>query len=241
MPPRQHSDLDSYEQAGFAFPVRVLPEHEASRLGEQHLAAISNTMRSPERVNPHLLFPWVDALCRAPPLLEAVSAVLAPAGGGAGVLLWESAWFLKRPSIGAATGDKQGGGAPPEFVSFHQDSTYLGLRHGGKLTTAWIALSESSARTGCLRVLSGSHRAGQLPHSTGSDPLNQLSKGQVVTVSPEESRAAVELVLQPGEASLHHERLVHASDSNTDENSVRLGLAVRYIAATEAPASPPDW
>jgi hypothetical protein len=38
-------------------------------------------------------------------------------------------------------------------------STYLGLKHGGRLTTAWIALSPSTPESGCLRVLPGAGAA----------------------------------------------------------------------------------
>ena len=138
---------------------------EAERLCAEHIARIARTMGLPERVNPHLLFPWVDRLCRSPQLLSAVSRAL----GTRHVLLWESAWFLKQP--GSA-----------EFVSFHQDSTYLGLKHGGRLTTAWIALTGSDAANGCPRVVEGSHAAGQLAHTQAADVLNQLSKGQRVAV-----------------------------------------------------------
>jgi hypothetical protein len=40
----------------------------------EHYEAIAASMAAPERVNPHLLWPWVDHLVRAPPLLEAVCA-----------------------------------------------------------------------------------------------------------------------------------------------------------------------
>jgi hypothetical protein len=215
--------LSAYRTNGFAFPLRALAEAEAVELCGRHLHSIASTMHQPERVNPHLLWPWVDRICRSAPLLDAVARVLESDQ----ILLWESAWFLKHPGSS-------------EFVSYHQDSTYLGLERGDQLTTAWIALSESGAASGALSVLAGSHLRGQLRHTETVDELNQLSKGQQVRVSAEQERAAVTLLLRPGEFSLHHEKIVHASGLNRSA-APRLGLAVRYIASSEAPASPPDW
>ena len=63
----------------------------------------------------------------------------------------------------------------------------------------------------CWLQIPGSHRQGQLTHQLTSDNANQLSKGQTVRVASGTERSAVELVLRPGQASLHHEKLVHAS------------------------------
>ena len=92
----------------------------------------------------------------------------------------------------------------------------------------------------CWLQIPGSHRQGQLAHQLTSDNANQLSKGQTVRVASGTERSAVELVLRPGQASLHHEKLVHASGPAAP-GSRRLGLAVRYISGTEQPAHPPDW
>jgi len=68
--------LSAYRTNGFAFPLRALAEAEAVELCGRHLHSIASTMHQPERVNPHLLWPWVDRICRSAPLLDAVARVL---------------------------------------------------------------------------------------------------------------------------------------------------------------------
>lgn len=100
------SSMQDYADRGFAFPIDAIPERDAIELYTRHQSAIVDAMETPARVNPHLLFPWVDSLVRAPPLLDAVAAAL----GTDDLLLWESAWFYKD-------------GGSDAFVSYHQDST----------------------------------------------------------------------------------------------------------------------
>ncbi len=56
---------------------------------------------------------------------------------------------------------------------------------------------------------------------------NLLSRGQEVAVEVDESQA-VSVVLRPGEASLHHVKLVHGSEPNRSDDR-RIGVSVRYI------------
>jgi hypothetical protein len=55
-----------------------------------------------------------------------------------------------------------------------------------------------------------------------------LSRGQEIAVAVDESQA-VDIVLHPGEMSLHHIGIVHGSTANTS-STPRIGLAVRYIS-----------
>jgi non-haem Fe2+, alpha-ketoglutarate-dependent halogenase len=55
-----------------------------------------------------------------------------------------------------------------------------------------------------------------------------LSRGQEIAVHVDETQA-VDLILQPGEMSLHHIGIVHGSGPNQSDHP-RIGLAVRYIA-----------
>ena len=57
---------------------------------------------------------------------------------------------------------------------------------------------------------------------------NLLSRGQEIAVEVDEA-SAVDVVLETGEASLHHGHLFHASGPNTT-NDRRIGVAIRYIA-----------
>jgi ectoine hydroxylase-related dioxygenase (phytanoyl-CoA dioxygenase family) len=78
-----------------------------------------------------------------------------------------------------------------------------------------------------MRVIPGTHQAPLLPQNETDNPENALSRVQEIAVDVDESQA-VDIVLEPGEMSLHHVGIVHGSKVNTS-NEPRIGLAVRYI------------
>jgi ectoine hydroxylase-related dioxygenase (phytanoyl-CoA dioxygenase family) len=84
--------------------------------------------------------------------------------------------------------------------------------------------------SGCVQVLPGSHLKAQLPHLERPDAANMLSRGQEVAVEVDAAEA-VDLVLLPGQCSLHHLMTVHGSRPNRSADR-RIGIAIRYIAAS---------
>jgi ectoine hydroxylase-related dioxygenase (phytanoyl-CoA dioxygenase family) len=54
-----------------------------------------------------------------------------------------------------------------------------------------------------------------------------LSRGQEIAVAVDEAKAC-DVVLKPGEMSLHHIKLVHGSSENRSGDR-RIGFAIRYI------------
>jgi chlorinating enzyme len=152
-----------------------------------------------------------------PRVLDAVESVLGP-----NLLAWDTNWFTKMP------GDKT-------YVSWHQDGTYWNLRPPSAVT-AWVALSPVFAENGCMRVIPGTHTTPFLPQRETYVPDNALSRGQEIAVEVDEARA-VDLVLAPGEASLHHIWIVHGSKANTTITP-RIGLAIRYVRPEVVQESP---
>ena len=75
-----------------------------------------------------------------------------------------------------------------------------------------------------MRVIPGSHDQGGLTHRDTFAADNLLTRGQEIAVSVDAARA-VDLVLQPGEMSLHHVGIVHGSDPNTSAIP-RIGFAI---------------
>jgi non-haem Fe2+, alpha-ketoglutarate-dependent halogenase len=78
-----------------------------------------------------------------------------------------------------------------------------------------------------MQVVPGTHHREQVAHKDTFAENNLLSRGQeiAVEVDPED---VVDVVLQPGEMSLHHVRLFHGSEPNRSALP-RIGFAVRYI------------
>lgn len=204
-------ELSDYRETGFAAPIRVLSDARAAALWDE-VAGLRDAQPSDAGqflgTNCHLLLPRFYDLALSDQVLDAVEAVLGP-----NLLVWSSGFFLKDP------GDEK-------FVSWHQDSTYWGLEPP-EITTAWIALTPSVPESGCLRVVPGSHTQGQVAHVDSFAVANMLSRGQEIAVDVTEDEAQ-DVVLQPGEMSLHHVRLVHGSAPNR-ASYPRVGFAVRYI------------
>ena len=105
-------------------------------------------------------------------------------------------------------------------------STYWGLSEP-TIITAWVAFTPSTPQSGCMRVIPATHTKDQLPHNDTHAANNLLSRGQEVAVEVDE-REAVDVVLAPGEFSLHHVRLIHGSGVNAAPHR-RVGLALRFI------------
>src|SRR5262249_26283413 len=113
------------------------------------------------------------------------------------------------------------------FVSWHQDGTYFGLDPADRHVTAWVALTESTPKTGCVTALPGSHRLGQLPHTTHRTAANLLSHRQRADGDVDATRA-VPLALRAGEFSLHHTHLLHSSAPNLGRDR-RIGIGISYV------------
>ena len=162
------------------------------------------------RVKPYLLFPWAAELVRHPAILDAVEDVIGP-----DILIFHTTlWWKQAGSDG--------------FVPWHQDATYFGLAPHEHVT-AWIALTPSREESGCVTILPGSHRHGQLPHADRKDPRVMLSRGQSADVAIDE-RAAVPIPLEPGQFSLHDTLVLHSSAPNRAAHD-RIGLGISYIPA----------
>ena len=207
-----------YQERGYYFPVRVFEDAEASELrahfleywaqNQQRLRGLPPREHYMVTTGTHLKLRWAYGMVSQPRILDAVESILGP-----NLIVWGSQWFAKMP------GDKT-------FVSWHQDATYWGL-HPPQVTTAWIALSECGPENGCLRVIPGTHLGSLLPQVDTYARDNALSRGQEIAVEVDESQA-VELVLHPGEISLHHVGIVHGSNANMSSKP-RIGCAVRFI------------
>ena len=202
--------LRQYRESGCYAPVPVLSSAEAARLRDQleSFEATAGILAGKLRHKSHLLFTWLNDLIRHPRILDAVEDVIGP-----DILCWGSSFFIKEPRN-------------PSFVSWHQDSTYWGLEPAD-VVTAWVALTDSTAANGAMRVIPGSHLLDQVPHRDTFRVDNLLSRGQEIMVEVDATKARM-LELQAGEMSLHHVRLIHGSDPNPS-GMRRIGFAIRYI------------
>ena len=204
---------ESYARDGFVFPVDVVDVEEARALRADLEAGEAELADDPERLAllrsyPDRLLPAFDALIRNDKAIAAASAVLGP-----DLMVWSASLFTKEARS-------------PKIVSWHQDLTYWGLDDAEE-TTCWVALSPATLASGCMKFVPASHKEQIVPHVDTFDANNLLSRGQEIAVEVnEEDGVAVEL--QPGQASIHHGHLFHASGPNTT-NERRIGVAIRFI------------
>ena len=206
-----------YREEGYLCPLRVLGPAEAAahRCALEELEAdhadtsLPRSLAQYLRVNSHLVTDLPLTVVRDPRVLDAVESILGP-----DIALWSSEYFVKEAGA-------------KKVVSWHQDLRYWGMAGSDHEVTAWLALSPATERSGCMRFLPGSHRQGLVPHNDTFADDNLLSRGQEVAVVVDEAEA-VQAELQPGEMSLHHGRLFHASGPNLSGDR-RIGLVMRFI------------
>ena len=78
-----------------------------------------------------------------------------------------------------------------------------------------------------MRFIAASHHREILPHRDTFADANMLTRGQEIASVVNEDDA-VDVVLRPGQMSLHHGHIFHASSPNNSSDR-RFGLAIRYI------------
>lgn len=190
-------DIFSREQA--AFYLAQLERFEASQ--DQQLSKGFN-------FKPHLLFKWVDEIARHPAVLDAVEDLIGP-----NIRLFHLSVWPKNAN-------------DPAYVDWHQDATYFGLDPSIQIT-AWVALSDARIAAGCMEVVPGSQKLGQLHHCQNHSNNILLSKGQTVDV-PFDKLHTEFMPVVAGQMSLHDTHLVHCSGPNQTDFR-RVGLGFSYI------------
>ena len=216
--------IAAYHHDGFLSPVDIFTEAEAAEFRAQFEEAEA---RWPEafagaaRSNAHYNFTFLDAIVHDTRLVDAVEDLIGP-----DILNYGTVFFIKEAN-------------DPGFVSWHQDSKYLGMTPDDAGVTAWVALSPANAESGCMRMIPGTHTLGMLDHVDTFGETNILTRGQDIA-GIDESKA-VETPLRPGQVSFHSMRVVHGSQPNRS-NDRRIGFAIQsylpphVVSKTRIPA-----
>ncbi|MDA0655328.1 MAG: phytanoyl-CoA dioxygenase family protein [Proteobacteria bacterium] len=204
--------IKAYRRDGFVHPVRVLDADTAASYRARFAAYEKQqggwyALSKGQKI--YLLQTWAAELASHAAVLDAVEGVLGP-----DLFVWGVSLFVKDAGDGA-------------YVSWHQDATYWGLNKPD-VATAWIALSSATQKSGCMKMLPGSHKWAQQPHSDTLAEKNLLTRGQEIDVAVDEDKA-VALEMGPGEMSLHHIMTAHSSGPNQSDDR-RIAVAIRYVA-----------
>lgn len=198
--------IDLFEQLGVVFPIRVLSDQEVGEFRAELEAVARDGARRMDQL--HMRYEWAHRLASHPAVLDAVERLIGPE-----ILIDGNLVFYKPPHDAS-------------YASWHQDSVYSGW-HLTPSVSAWIALTTSEPANGCMRVIPGSHKHGVLEHENVQDPNLLNKRGERLRMDVDESQA-VDVVLKPGEMSLHHTNIVHGSNPNTSDGP-RIGFIVRFV------------
>lgn len=113
-------------------------------------------------------------------------------------------------------------------VLWHQDGYYWPLEPM-EVVTLWLAVDPSRPENGCMRVIPGTQNDPYLVLKQHAEVEHVLSSG--LTDDEVDTSDAVDVVLEPGDVSVHHPGLLHGSNPNTSDMR-RCGLTIRYIPTT---------
>ncbi len=214
------SEIESYHRDGLIVPSYRLPTArvDAMRAALDRLIADNPDVR-PE----HLVLRWgggADALpahaafldfAQDDAVLDLVEQILGP-----DLILWGSHVFCKPAGDGLE-------------IPWHQDGQYWPIRPLATCTV-WIALDHSTPENGCLRVIPGSHRQKTVFHHRLDERPN-LAIDQVIEESQFDESEARDVILEPGQMSIHDVYLIHGSRANRS-GCRRTGFATRYMPST---------
>lgn len=205
--------IDAYRRDGFLAPLPALTPEEAAgyrnaieTFERQQGLVAGQVIRNKGHLKCRALFDLVSE----PRILDAVESVLGP-----NILVWGSSLFVKEPQ-------------DPGFIAWHQDSYYWGLEPDD-VVSAWIAFAASTRENGAMRVIPGSHRLPPLPHKASPPSSRNMLFTHEEIAGPVDEAAAVDLLLEQGEMSLHHVKILHGSPPNGSSRR-RYGYAIRYVA-----------
>jgi non-haem Fe2+, alpha-ketoglutarate-dependent halogenase len=219
---------DTYRSHGYVSPLTLWTPQEASRhyellLGYEAAVGCSSesrrTLSGDDRFKIHLLLPWAWELVHHPVLVRAVQECLQTAD----VWCWSTDLNIKEP-------------CSKSMYTWHQDAAFANMEPSSGAVTVWVAFTRSDVDSGCVYCIPGTHHK-EMSHAVGrGGDGNVLTFQQEVDEWPPELQGldplshAEPLELEPGQASIHSFRAVHASMPNTSPHR-RVGLAIRYVSA----------
>ena len=207
------NQLKQYKDQGFVSPINIFSKDKAKEIRNE-IELIENKipgeLEKSGRYNAHLISPLLDEVAHNSKILNAVESLI-----GKNILVCGTTLFIKNPN-------EKG------FVSYHQDAKYIGLEPHNWVT-AWVAITDSNEKNGCMRMWSGSHKDDLKEHDQKFNEGNLLTRGQTVKNVPKEKTTP--LVLEAGQMSLHHPTIVHGSELNKS-NDRRIGFVIQSYIGT---------
>ncbi len=204
--------IEQYHRDGYTTPDFRLPDLVLDDIRSAHDRLVKRYPEFSDYCSALLAFDtWYLTVARIPEILDMVAQLI-----GDDIALWNCSFFAKPAKVGTKT-------------PWHQDGEYWPIEPLATCTV-WIAVDASTPENGCLRVIPGSHRARRLArHQENNAP------GLALNLELEESELdetqAQDIVLQPGQVSLHDVYLYHGSEANHSDKP-RRGMTLRFMPTT---------
>ena len=162
---------------------------------------------------PHFAYPKLFDWLLADEVLDLVERFIGP-----DIALWSSHFISKPPAHG-------------QIVPWHEDSAYWrGRLDPMEVCTVWLAVDDSTAENGCMRVIPGTHSNGYSNYVAVDDASKSVF-GTRITEDQFDLSTAVDLELKSGECHLHHAKTIHGSNAN-ESGKRRCGYTMRYMPTT---------
>ena len=216
------SEVAAFKRDGVVVPEFRLPPDKLSLLQglADRLIADNPHMGDEPVTSPHVPgsgiqnvksdLAWIE-IPTFPPILDMMEQLIGP-----DLILWGSTLFHK-PS-----GERR-------VVPWHRDGRYWPIKPLAT-TSVWIAITDTTAENGCLRVIPGSHAAREIgrhfrDHSDAVTIPETLHEDQF----DEAQARAIEL--EAGQMVIFDVYMIHGSQTN-DSNNRRVGYSLRYMPAT---------
>jgi len=216
------TERDFYRGNGFVVPSLRFSGDDLARLQAMTAAVVEANPRLLNKPIPNPNCPSfakygivadgrLMEFCARRDVVELIADVVGP-----DVIMWSCTIFHKPPEKGKRT-------------PFHRDGEFWPL---DPLATAtlWIAVTESNAANGCLRLVPGSHRAQDIGshHDVASD---DVVFGREIDHDQFDPATAVDIELEPGQMVLFDVRMIHGANPNEGARP-RSALTARYMPGT---------
>jgi ectoine hydroxylase-related dioxygenase (phytanoyl-CoA dioxygenase family) len=143
---------------------------------------------------------------------------------GPDIALFASHYICKPPYDGKA-------------VLWHQDGSYWPLAPM-EVVSLWLAIDQSTPHNGCMQVIPRTQNLDLQEMKKRADVDSVFGSGMDISMVNES--AAVDVILRPGDVSVHHPNIVHGSGANHSAQR-RCGLTIRYIPTSTRIVSDMPW
>jgi len=208
-------DIQEYRRDGIVTFGSILTRNdlvETRKHIKEKIANLPPDIRPEQMDMCHVDDPFLLKLCSDKRILDVIEQFIGP-----DIVLFASHLISKSKGNGLA-------------IPWHQDATFWPL-NPMKVITLWLAIDDSTLENGCMRVVPGTHRAGQLIHEVPEAPDEGfLFHERLQNVHIEESKA-IDVVLTAGKFSLHDHYIIHGSNPNTSRKR-RCGYTMRFMPVT---------